>query len=359
MIRGCALVTIAVVLSIPTAASECPGLLSSLVIERVPDGGEPAEPARILDVAADGTLGAAVHPDGVVVFDLTDPTDPAIIGTSPEGEWSAPTWDPPRCIALSGRTALVCDWHRDEVVIFDLTDPQAIEVVARVPADGVHDVAVVGSIAYVAAGSLHVLDITDPSQPVELGAYPTRSWAPSVAVDHPWAYVTEWTEGLFVGLHVIDVSDPANQTGVGEALDEDLSCCGSVAVSDGWVYVADALVEGIGFLNLVDARDPRAPVERGVDEFIPAHSVEVIGSSLLVSRDAGGSRPGGVSQFRIDDTGQPRFVGHREMAWGRIAKAGDVALVAGGESGVLVVRPCVSHGPALSEGRRDGPVAVR
>jgi hypothetical protein len=197
MIRGCALVTIAVVLSIPTAASECPGLLSSLVIERVPDGGEPAEPARILDVAADGTLGAAVHPDGVVVFDLTDPTDPAIHRDLSRGRMVSPDLGS-TTVHRAVRT------HRPGLRLApgrgrDLRPhgSQAIEVVARVPADGVHDVAVVGSIAYVAAGSLHVLDITDPSQPVELGSYATRSWAPSVAVDHPWAYVTEWTEGLF------------------------------------------------------------------------------------------------------------------------------------------------------------------
>jgi hypothetical protein len=66
-------------------------------------------------------------------------------------------------------------------------------------------VAVAGGYACVADGGagLRVVDVSDPSNPKEVGSYETPGYATGMAVAGDYAYVTD--EGA--GLHVVDVSD--------------------------------------------------------------------------------------------------------------------------------------------------------
>jgi hypothetical protein len=74
-------------------------------------------------------------------------------------------------------------------------------------------VAVSGLYAYVAddGNGLRIIDISDPSNPTEVGFYDTDGWAISAAISGAYAYVADQYDGI----RVIDVSNTSNPTEVG------------------------------------------------------------------------------------------------------------------------------------------------
>jgi hypothetical protein len=98
-----------------------------------------------------------------------------------------------------------------------------------------YDVAVAGSYAYVADGyaGLRVIDISDPTAPLEVGSCSTPGDAHGVAVAGSYAYVADGSGGL----RVIDVSDPSALAEV-EYWDTP-GRASRVAVAEGYVYLGD------------------------------------------------------------------------------------------------------------------------
>jgi hypothetical protein len=120
----------------------------------------------------------------------------------------------------------------------------------RWPRRDAWDVKVVGSYAYVAAHSsgLAVIDVSNPTNCVQLGGCDTLGYAIGVAVSGNYAYVADATNGL----QVIDVSDPARCVRVGGFITS--AEARDVAVSGNYAYVA-AYDAG---LQVIDVRDPAA-----------------------------------------------------------------------------------------------------
>src|SRR4030067_241967 len=79
------------------------------------------------------------------------------------------------------------------------------------------DVVGQGDLADVAAGGagLRAVDITDPANPVELGAWDSPGYAEGVAVSGNTAYLADGPYGLWT----VDVSDPAHPQKTGAADD--------------------------------------------------------------------------------------------------------------------------------------------
>jgi hypothetical protein len=98
-----------------------------------------------------------------------------------------------------------------------------------------YGVAVSGTVAYVAADAagLQIIDVSNPANPVRLGAYATSGLARDVAVVGTLAYVAVGIGGL----EVIDVSNPANPIRQG-GHDTSGRAMG-VAVAGSRIYVAD------------------------------------------------------------------------------------------------------------------------
>ncbi len=105
--------------------------------------------------------------------------------------------------------------------------------------------------AYVPAGRLWQVDVSDPARPRLADIYPSVQDARSVALDETHAYVSEGTRGLSV-LPLNDPSAPAARYNTpGEAAD--------AALTGNHVVVAD----GSGGLRVLDVSDPDNPVEIG------------------------------------------------------------------------------------------------
>ncbi|MHB1036756.1 MAG: Ig-like domain-containing protein [Pirellulales bacterium] len=190
-----------------------------------------------------------------------------------------------------------------------------------------YDVAIVGTLAYVADGNagLQILDIANPAAPIRLGGYDTAGSAFDVVVSGTRAYVTDQSAGLVI----LDVSNPAAPAPLGGY--DTLGSARGVAVAGTLAYVADHT----GGLVIIDVSDPAAPVERGVlatGSF--AQGVTVSGTLVYVAYGNGGlgivdaSNPAApVALGTFDTTGYASGVD----------LAGTLAYVADGSAGLVII----------------------
>ncbi len=118
-----------------------------------------------------------------------------------------------------------------------------------------YDVAVSGNYAFVAndAFGLHVIDISNPANPGLVGAYNTSGSSYGVAVYGDYAFVADGTTGL----QVIDISNPGSPTLVGSY--NTPGSAQDVVIFEGYAYVADL---GSG-LQVIDVSNPASPTRTG------------------------------------------------------------------------------------------------
>jgi hypothetical protein len=167
-------------------------------------------------------------------------------------------------------------------------------------------VVVVDGIAYVAGGGtsdpgdsgLRVIDVSDPTAPIEIGAVNTPGNANMVVVVDGLAYVADRPNPPpFNSLRIIDVSDPAAPVEVG-AIDM-LNTVLDFAVADGFAYVLNLTISRRGVpedfaFRVFDVSNPVAPVELDPIEFpaieFPAiaHAVVVTNGLAYVASDSSG-----------------------------------------------------------------------
>jgi hypothetical protein len=139
----------------------------------------------------------------------------------------------------------------------------------------VFDVAMSGDYAYISSGTatgLRVLDLSDPSEPLEVGYSLNLDTCPGVAtwmadrvlVSGDRAYVL-YFDGTWAFAHyrlyVYNVSDPAEPWPMGYI---DLpDNCTSLFLAGDSVYVTAFEMEGFSGVKVVDVSDPTQPVEAG------------------------------------------------------------------------------------------------
>ncbi len=144
-----------------------------------------------------------------------------------------------------------------------------------------HDVMIVGSLAYVADefGGLRIIDISDPTAPVEMGQFDDGGSAEGLYVSGGYAYVV----GLDDGLEIIDITDPTDPAQVGqfEISGEPLD----VYISGSYAFIAHN-VDGLLIINI---SDPTAPSQVGqFNEGGFARDVYVSGSYAYVADGSNG-----------------------------------------------------------------------
>jgi hypothetical protein len=198
----------------------------------------------------------------VIVFLLVAvsfPTSHASIAAAPH---LAQNWQivgqiggPANTIAVQGAYAYVGVGFRLEVVsISSPVTPEEVGVSLPFP-HYVESVTVSGTLAYVAAGGagLRIVDISDPTNPVEIGAWDSPGYAEGVAVSGDFAYLADGPYGLWI----VEVSDSADPTPVSAAFK--MNYAFDVTVSGDHAYIAAA---GAGLL-VADVSNPFAPLEVG------------------------------------------------------------------------------------------------
>jgi len=187
---------------------------------------------------------------GILVLESNDPHNNAReVRLSGEGirGYHIDTPGSARDVFISGSYAYVADGSEGLGVI-DVSDPEnPVEVGAHDTPGHSGNVFVLDDYAYVADGysGLRVIDVSNPENPNEVGAYDTPGYARGVFVLGDYAYVADWGSGL----RMIDISDPENPNEVGAC--DMPGYTYDIFVMDNYAYVAH------GGLSIVDISNPR------------------------------------------------------------------------------------------------------
>lgn len=168
---------------------------------------------------------------------------------------------------------------------------------------------------------LHVVDISEPSEPRIVGSCDLTIQASALAVSGRYAYVLDEPR-----LKVIDVSVPDRPYEFGSCeLGEHLW---DIAIQGGQAYVTD-----IASVRVVDVSEPAAPKEIGRCELEEAQGITLAGRHAFVACDNEG-----MNIVDISDPRAPRQVARFAESSGAadVAIAGKYAYVAGGEDAVTL-----------------------
>ena len=250
------------------------------------------------------TGGIAIHEnrayvissDHLLVIDIVDPATPSVLG-------SAALLPKPSCVQVMGNRVYVTTQF-DGLQVIDVQNPQSPTVLANaayVEMVQATSLSLAGDYAYVAgergtvrrnaqgevagwsgSGSqLQVIDLSSLGNPRVVGNL-TSDDMPSnwyrlqdISVSADWAYVAAGS-----GLHVLDISNPAEPRGV---------ACSSIpmfvgegtaglCVLDDYAYVAD----GFG-LQIVDIRNPEQPRPMGATQKLSASAVSIVGDRGFIA----------------------------------------------------------------------------
>jgi hypothetical protein len=132
------------------------------------------------------------------------------------------------------------------LLIIDISDPSDPIEVGHFDMTNATCVQVSDKYAYVADLGLRILDVSDPSSPKEVGYYDTPGVAFGVQIVDNYAYIADdWC-----GLRVVDISDPVYPKEVGYFLTPGYAWC--IHVVDSYAYVA-ACEAG---LRIIDISNP-------------------------------------------------------------------------------------------------------
>ncbi|MFC1717341.1 FlgD immunoglobulin-like domain containing protein, partial [Candidatus Poribacteria bacterium] len=147
-------------------------------------------------------------------------------------------------------------------------------------------ITVAGNYAYVAEDGLHIIDVSVPSSPSEVGFHPTpeQLWMDftSVTVVGSYAYAVGPIGKAGSELHIVDVSTPSSPSSVGSCQTDGFSW--DITIVDNYAYIAD----GPG-LSVVDVSIPSSPSNVGFCETSPGtcgncnYDVAVVGDYAYIT----------------------------------------------------------------------------
>lgn len=244
--------------------------------------------ARLSDIAGGPTGAVAVSGSLAVysidttlrVVDLSAPEAPIIVAELTLDER-------PRAVEIADGRACVAT--ASGLLIVDLSPPETPTVIGSLELSGIGSFAVHGGYAFVLAGSAVVtVDLADPAQPVETARHEMPGlYRASVALvaDHLYA-VTYDGEGLG-SLHILALSSPSSPVEVGvldsiDQYDPYLSPGGSlVEASASTVYLGHA---GQG-LRVIDVTDPSLPHQVAHLPDMRNPSLALVGEHLVTLPD--------------------------------------------------------------------------
>jgi hypothetical protein len=206
-----------------------------------------------------------------------------------------------KAIDVDGNHAYVGVGLRIEVLdITDRTKPYAIGATSIL--DGfVTDVQMVSDRLFVTLdkGGLSVIDISDPTQPDEIGYTDLPGYSENIDISEHYAYIASGGAGL----RVVDISDPEHPEEVGFAYTDGYAH--DVIVRDETAFMAGT---GSG-LRIVDVSDPENPHEMsGYDTPGFARSLTVRDNTVFMT-----DGKNGLSVIDVSDEEQPEEIVNYEL----------------------------------------------
>jgi hypothetical protein len=196
--------------------------------------------------------------NGLLIINVSDPTNPALISTYDPLNSSGATLSD---ITILGNYAYLSTGNPAGLLIADITDPASPTTLGVYRCPGMSwDVAVFDHYAYVLdVTGVSVVDISEPTGPIQVGHLGARGGDGRIALHPPYAYLAD----LDAGLRIIDISSPADPVEIGHldtpgyAYGVDVE--GNAGTNHLYAYVADAT----GGLRIIDVTNPISPTEVG------------------------------------------------------------------------------------------------
>jgi hypothetical protein len=228
--------------------------------------------------------------------------------------------------------------------ILDLSNPTApVEIGVFDTPRGADDVEVVGGLAYITddsfGGKLRIIDVSDPTAPVEIGSFDTVYKAADVEVVGSFAYLLDQLcvpynpnpDLCGSVLRVIDVSNPALPVQVSERY---ISFWTDIEAVEGVVYSAGEDLE------VIDVSNPASPVTVALLHHLYAEAIEVVGGLLYAASiwpkfDLATDDWYGFEVINVVDPTNPFKIAHSAGTGRTLEIAGDFAYL--GDLGLTVV----------------------
>ena len=207
-----------------------------------------------------------------------------------------------RGVYVSGRYAYVASATGNNIVIFDVSNPANPTIIGTTPSTNLNDpqsVYVSGRYAYVASyvnSEMVIFDISNPTNPTYVGAIGTDLNNPQdVVVSGRYAYVTSFSNSLFV---IYDISNPAAPTFVSATNSGGLNAPYYVYVQGHYAYITNW---GTNALMIYDISNPTTPVWDGWGPVTSPFGIYVQGRYAYVSTNNSGIN----NQLLIFDVSNP------------------------------------------------------
>jgi parallel beta-helix repeat protein len=195
------------------------------------------------------------------------------------------------------------------------------------------DVCVTGNHAYVAdyTNGLVIVDISDPANPTTVGNFPSRignfgytAAAIGVAVSGNYAYVANWYDDLYI----IDVTDKTNPTLANTYNIDDGA--DSITISGDLAFIAAAFAG----VDIIDISDPVNPV------FIGNYNTDDLAEDVAIQNNYAyiADRDDGVIIVDVSDLANPSFVGSCDTPYdaNSIVVSGAYAYVADADDTLII-----------------------
>ncbi len=282
---------------------------------------------------------------GLKIIDVSNPQKPVLTGSLDTSRYAGgvAVIDDKAYVTVVGD---IWDKINSSLQIIDVSNPSnpipigSVDIIARY----VYEVTVIGDTAYVAAGdfdkntgSLQIIDVSNPSNPTIISSADTGDSAYGVTVADSIAYVT--IGDIYItsdtlleqgSLKVIDVSDPSNPVIIG-SVDTPNWALGITLVGN-TAYVA----AGLSGLQVINVRDPSSPTIIGAlktNHF--ASEVKAVGSTIYVA-----DSQGGLQAIDVSDPSNPMIIGtvdNLSDAVSGLAVIDDKAYVALDDGGLQII----------------------
>lgn len=265
-------------------------------------------------------LGTA-ESDRLLIFDVTDPSQPVLTDSVVvDARFVLDVKvNEDRTLAVFNREG--ASDRRNGIVVLDLADaahPTVLSQYTETLTGGVHNLFIEGSYVYAThtgSGALHIIDISDPAHPREVGRWRAARSSPylhDMFVRNGIAYLAYWRDGLvvldvghggfggspetpaFIGQLVYDIEGIYGPGGPRGA--HSVFRAGRYAFVGDEVFPADyrldAPIEARGYIHVVDLSNPRQPREVAFYRApeAGAHNMWVDGDRLFVAYYQAGLR---------------------------------------------------------------------
>jgi hypothetical protein len=286
-------------------------------------------PFEGFQVAVSGSLAAVdAGVSGFDVVDISNPSAPKTVGLLTATTLGGTVTG----VELKGTVAYVLvsipgnPGHTDLVTV-NVAKPSAPAILGRVSLVAGQQVRVVGTLAYVAAGSagLVIVNVATPSAPSIVGTVDTPGTAAGLVVSGSYAYVADTT-----AVQVVNVATPSRPTIVRSLAASALG----VAVAGNRLYTTDG-----GSFRIVDVTNPSAPTILSTSNSYGAQAIGLDGTvAVLASPNITGSQ-GGLYLWDVSSPTAPTVRADINDAFGNmeVAVSGSLAVAAGGLHGMKVL----------------------